>query len=268
LSRRALVLESRMPDVLADLLRRAGWEPVCVPAVMEVDADLAEVRAPLQALCDRKVDWVVLQTGVGTERLQRFADRLGLLEPFLEALRTLPIVVRGPKPTAVLQRWGIRPALHAPSPHTTAEVCAVLDTVELQGRRVFVQHYGERNEALCTYLLRRGAHPVDAVPYRWAIPQEEASLREAVRGLVEGSYDALLVTSRPQVTHLFQVAEAMGLPEQLREALTHRVCVAAVGPVARQALEERGVRTSVVPEHPKMAPLVHALQEHLQQRTG
>ena len=265
---RVLVLESRMSDVLADLLHRAGWEPVCVPAVVEVDARAEEVRGPLQALCDRDVDWVVLLTGVGTERLQRFADQLGLTEPFLEALRTLPIVVRGPKPTAVLHRWGIRPTLQVPPPHTTAEVCVVLDTVELRGRRVFVQHYGELNEALRTYLLGRGARPVDAIPYRWAIPQEGASLREAVRGLVDGAYDALLVTSRPQVTHLFRVAEAMGLPEQLREALTHRVCVAAVGPVARRALEERGVRISVVPEHPKIGPLVHALQEHFQQRTG
>lgn len=260
MSRRALVLESRMPDVLADLLRRAGWEPVCVPAVVEVDAEAEEVRAPLLALCDRKVDWVVLLTGVGTERLQRFADRLGLIEPFLEALRTLPVVVRGPKPTAVLHRWGIRPTLQAPPPHTTAEVCAVLDTVELEGRGVFVQHYGELNEALRTYLLGRGARPVDAMPYRWAIPQEGTYVREAVRGLVDGAHDALLVTSRPQVTHLFRVAEAMGLTEQLREALNHRVCVAAVGPVARRALEEQGVRVSVTPQSPKMGPLVAALR--------
>lgn len=260
MSLRALVLESRMPDVLADLLRRAGWEPVCVPAVVEVDAEAEEVRAPLQAVCNREVEWVVLQTGVGTERLYRFADRLGLTGPFLEALRILPIVVRGPKPTAVLQRWGIRPALHAPSPHTTAEVCAVLDTVELQGRGVFVQHYGELNEALRTYLLQRGARPVDATPYRWALPEDLASLREAIRELVRGGFDALLVTSRPQVAHLFRVAEDLHLAEAVREVLNGRVTVAAVGPVARRALEERGVRVSVTPQSPKMGPLVAALR--------
>ena len=260
MSRRALVLESRLPDVLAELLRRADWEPVCVPAVAEVDAQAEEVRAPLLALCGRKVDWVVLLTGVGTERLQRLADRLGLGGPFLEALRTLPIVVRGPKPTAVLHRWGIRPTLQAPAPHATAEVCAVLDTVELRGRGVFVQHYGELNEALRTYLLRRGARPVDAMPYRWAIPEDLSALREAIQGLVRGRFEALLVTSRPQVVHLFRVAEDLHLAQAVREALNGRVTVAAVGPVARRALEERGVRVSVTPQSPKMGPLVAALR--------
>ncbi len=267
MSLRVLVLESRMPDVLAGLVQRVGWEPVCVPAVVEVDADPEEVRAPLQVLCNREADWVVLLTGVGTERLRDLAGRLGFQGSLLEALRALPIVVRGPKPTAVLHRWGIRPALQAPPPHTTREVCAVLDTVELGGRGVFVQHYGELNEALRAYLLQRGARPVDAMPYRWALPQEGAPLRDAIQELVGGAFDALLVTSRPQVVHLFQVAQAVGLTEQLREVLNRQVCVAAVGPVARQSLEERGVRTSVVPEHPKMAPLVHSLQEHLQSRT-
>ncbi|MDR7439926.1 MAG: uroporphyrinogen-III synthase [Armatimonadota bacterium] len=260
---RVLVLESRMPDVLVALGHQAGWEVICAPAVVEWDVDPEEVRAPLERLCAREVDWVVLQTGTGTERLYRLAEHLGLGQACLEALRTIPIAVRGPKPTAVLQRWGIRPTLAAPSPYTTAELCAALDPVPLASKTVFVQHYGERNEALRAYLLGRGAAVVDAQPYRWMLPPDPRPLREAVRDLVEGAFSALLVTSRPQVTHLFRVAEELGCAEMLREALNDRVTVAVVGPVSRQALLDRGVRVSVEPEHPKMKPLIDALREHL-----
>jgi uroporphyrinogen-III synthase len=260
---RVLLLESRYPEALAGLARQAGWEPVCVPAVVEVEAAPEEVREPLARLCRRAVALVVLQTGVGTERLHRLADRLGLGDAFLQALRDLPVAVRGPKPTAVLHRWGIRPAIAAQSPYTTEELCQALAAVDLAGRAVFVQHYGEVNAPLRAALHERGALLVDAMPYRWALPDDTAPLQQAVRGLIDGAFAALLVTGRPQVVHLFRVAAALGLEEALRRVLGGPVTVAAVGPVARRALEERGVRVPVEPERPKMASLVQALRAHL-----
>ena len=40
--------------------------------------------------------------------------------------------------------------------------------------------------------------------------------------------------------------------------------VGAVGPTCRAILEAYGVKPQVVPEHPKMGPLVMALMRHLQ----
>ncbi|MER3420806.1 MAG: hypothetical protein C4290_09920, partial [Chloroflexota bacterium] len=88
---RVLLLESRYPEAFAALARQAGWEPVCVPAVVEVEAAPEAVRAPLERLCRRAVALVVLQTGVGTERLHRLAERLGMGAAFLQALRALPV---------------------------------------------------------------------------------------------------------------------------------------------------------------------------------
>lgn len=263
MSSRVLLLESRQADALAGLVRQVGWEAVTVPAVVEVEAAPEEVREPLARLCRREVALVVLQTGVGTERLHRLAERLDLAERFLEALHALPVAVRGPKPTAVLYRWGVRPAIAAPSPYTTAELCQALASVDLAGRAVFVQHYGQINAPLRAALQERGATPVDAMPYRWALPADVGLLQEAVRALIDGAFAALLVTSRPQVLHLFQVAADMGLAEVLRRSLNDAVAVAAVGPVARRALAEQGVPVAVEPERPKMAPLVQALRAHL-----
>ncbi len=262
MSWRVLLLESRWPEILSDLVRRHGGEPVCAPAVEEVPAPAEELADPLGRMSFGEVDWVVFLTGVGVQRLYDAACVLGIAEAFVEALRRLPVAVRGPKPVAVLSRWGIRPQVSAPSPHTTAELCQALEAAELRGQRVFVQHYGEPNQRLRDYLLRRGAQVVDAVPYRWAVPREVGPLIGAVRALAAGEVDALVVTSRPQVLHLLQVAEQHGLGEAVREALNGRVVVAAVGPTSRAALEDYGIRVAVTPEHPKMAPLVAALAAH------
>jgi uroporphyrinogen-III synthase len=232
---------------------------VCAPAVEEVPVPAEEVADPLRRLCALEVDWVVFLTGVGVERLYDAARQLKLAEALVHALQRVPVAVRGPKPVAVLGRWGVRPQVSAPSPHTTEELCAALDAVPLVGRRVFVQHYGEPNSRLRDFLVRRGAEVVDALPYRWALPRDAEALVSAVRALVAGHVDALVVTSRPQVLHLFQVAEREGLGEALRQALNERVVVAAVGPTSRQALQACGVRVDVSPQHPKMGPLVAAL---------
>lgn len=261
--RRVLVLEARLTSVLAALVARRGGEAVCVPAVVEVEAPTHEVAAPLSLLCKQMVDIAVLQTGVGTERLYRQATALGLGEAYLEALRHVLVAVRGPKPTAVLHRWGIRPAIAARSPYTTEELSTVLGEHALSGRTAFVQHYGEMNERLREFLRGRGATTVDALPYRWALPEDLEPLRGAVSGLGRGAFDALLITSQPQVKHLFAVADTLGAAGTLREGLNSRVTVAAVGPVARRALDRQGVRVSVEPSQPKMAPLVDALAAHL-----
>ncbi len=260
--KRVLVLEARLPDVLAGLIVREGGEAACVPAVVEVELPPSEVAAPLSTLCRKHVDLIVLQTGVGTERLYRQAAALGLGEAYLEALRHLPIAVRGPKPTAVLHRWGIRPAFSASSPYTTAEVCAALGDVPLSSKTVFVQHYGQTNAPLRDFLRGRGAITVDALPYRWALPENPEPLRRAIEALIQMEFDALMITSQPQVAHLFAVADTLGATDALREVLNRRVAVAAVGPVARRALRERGVQVTVEPTQPKMVPLVRALAAH------
>lgn len=260
--RRILLLEARLPAILADLVRRGGGDAVSVPAVVEAPAAPEEVRVPLETLCRGETDLIVFQTGTGVNHLYRQAQALGLDEAFLGELRRRPIAIRGPKPAAALARWQIRAAITAAPPHTTAEVCAALAGRDLGGQRVFVQHYGEFNTALSAFLNQRGAVLTDVLPYRWAPPSDRGPLEQAVRDLAGARVDALVVTSRPQIVHLFAAADALGETDALRDALNARVAVAAVGPVSRRALEERGVRVAVEPAQTKMAPVVAALAAH------
>jgi uroporphyrinogen-III synthase len=64
------------------------------------------------------------------------------------------------------------------------------------------------------------------------------------------------------------IARRVGLDAELVQALNEDLVVGAVGPTCRAILEAHGVEPDVVPEHPKMGPLVVALMRHLDQHGG
>ena len=91
---------------------------------------------------------------------------------------------------------------------------------------------------------------------------DSAALEQLVRRIVERKVDALAVTCQIQFRHLYQIAERLDLSRELVDALRQDVVVAAVGPTCRAIIEVHGVRPHVMPEHPKMGPLVMALMRH------
>src|SRR5262249_49049949 len=147
-----VLLEARMNSELANLVRRHGGEPVSVPAVREVTKDSsAEVAALIDGLsggAPTKIDFIGFQTGVGGMKLLGEAEKLNRKEELIEALRRTRIIVRGPKPTAVLSRNGLKPNVTTKEPFTTSDLLEAMRPLELENKTVAVLHYGERNAVL------------------------------------------------------------------------------------------------------------------------
>jgi len=261
--KRIALLEARMSGELANLIRRHGGEPVSAPAVREVTREAgAEVVAFIDSLINRSATVIVLQTGVGVSGLLAEADKLGRKDELLAALKTLTIVCRGPKPTAVLSRHGLQPTLNAQSPFTTTELLAALSQLDLAGQTVAVLHYGERNQALAEALTSRGAQPQELVLYEWELPADTEPLKAIIGEIVAGQVDAVAFTSQVQARHLFQIAAELGREDDLRSALNAKTIVASVGPTCTAALHKLGVAPQVEPENPKMGAMVVALSQY------
>jgi uroporphyrinogen-III synthase len=201
-------------------------------------------------------------TGVGTrallEEIASVLDRAA----FTAALGAVPLVVaRGPKPAAVLRELGFTAFVTVPAPNTWREVAAaVTDRTPLAGKRVAVQEHGAPSRELYDR-LREGGAEVTAVPvYRWALPDDTAPLRRALRDLAEGAVDVALFTSRAQVEHAFAIAAEEGLEDAVKDRLRRGV-VASIGPVCSEALRAEGLEPDFEPEHPKMGHLVKTAAE-------
>jgi uroporphyrinogen decarboxylase len=260
--------ESRMAGPMADLIKKHGGEPVEAPALREVPiGGDPQAVAFARGLIEGEFDMVVFLTGVGARFLLQEVEPVVAREEFLEALNRAMVVVRGPKPLAVLREWKVRVDVQVPEPNTWHDLVAALDARgSIDGLRVAVQEYGKPSPDLCAALRDRGATVTSIPVYRWDLPEDTAPLRNTARAIAEGRIDAALFTSAQQVVHLLQIADEEGVGPRLRDALRSRVVVGSIGPTTTETLRENGLEPTFAPEHPKMGHLVAALAETIRSR--
>ena len=241
------VLESRELEELTRLLRKEGADTVPVPMVAIHDQpDEGPVLAWLRELVDGRFETLVAMTGEGLRRLHGFASRAGMAEEYVVALGESDLIVRGPKPARALKELGVAGYSTSPSP-TSDGVIEALGQRQLNGKVVGLQSFEEADERLEQHIRDAGAEPRVVLPYVYRPDCSDEDVLGLIRDLGDGAVDVVAVTSSPQVSRLFAVAEAHGKVPQLTAALG-KACVAAVGPVAEAGLRSRGVRVDVCPE--------------------
>lgn len=258
---RVCSLESRRRSEMQSLLERHGAVATVAPSMREVP--LAENPAALDfagKLLAGEIDVVVFMTGVGARALRDAIETRYTGEEFLAALRQCTVAVRGPKPLAVLREWQVAVDVQAPPPNTWEELLPPLDAALpcLAGRTVAVQEYGEASEELYAALRQREATVLPVTVYRWAFPEDTTPLDNAVRSMVAGEFDALMITSARQLTHILQAADALGLQDRFLAAV-RRCVIGSIGPTASQCIKAAGLEVDVEASPPKMGVLAREL---------
>ena len=262
---RVVSFESRRAQEMGRLIAAKGGRPISAPTLREVPLEENPVALAFgEELLAGRYQMIIFLTGVGTRTLFELLEKRYSSEELVASLKRVVVVVRGPKPTAVLREIGVPITVTAPEPNTWREVLAELDArrdeVPLKGRRVAVQEYGVPNPELVRKLEARGAIVTRVPVYRWTLPQDLAPLRSAIGAIIAGEVDLALFTNMIQVVHLFQVAEQKGLADELRQAF-RRVVVASIGPTASGCLREYGLDVDLEPQHPRMGYLVKEAAE-------
>jgi len=255
-----LALESRRAPETSKLIASRGGRAIVAPALREVPlASNVKAREFVTALIAGEFDMAIFLTGVGTRALAGIADAAGKREPFLAALRSIAVVARGPKPSAVLRELSVPVSVAAPEPNTWRELLAALDAAAdrfpLRGRRVAVQEYGVSNPEFLSALAGRGAIVTPVPVYQWALPEDLEPLRSAIAAVARGEIDVVLFTTSVQVDHIFQVAAQMNAEDSLRRGLA-RTVIASIGPTTTEALLRHGLTADLEPAHHKLGILI------------
>lgn len=127
----------------------------------------------------------------------------------MEALSRLPVVVRGPKPVAVLREFGVPIAVIVPEPNTWRDILRALDEhqppMPPSGKRIALQEYGVSNRELIQGSEARGAFVTPVPVYQWALPEDIGPLQRAILEIVDGKIDVILITSANQVHNLMSM---------------------------------------------------------------
>jgi uroporphyrinogen-III synthase len=261
--RTVLTLESRRGLEMSRLIETYGGKPLHAPAMREVPlSSNPEALQFGEALFEGKFDVVVFLTGAGARALSKVLEAVHSTEKFVEALRKISVVARGPKPVAVLREWNVPVAIAAPEPNTWREVLQAIDDkkLDLRDKHVAVQEYGVSNPELLSGLRDRGALVTPVPVYQWDFPEDQAPLRAAVNSIIARRIDVALFTTSVQVNHLFQMAEQVGKKDALKAGLEN-VMKASIGPTTSEVLRSYGLSIDLEASHPKMGFLVKEAAE-------
>lgn len=257
---RVVAFESRRAGEIEKLIAYHGGVPRVSPSMREVPlSESTEALEFAEHVINGEFDVVILLTGVGTRILADVVSTRYPRERFIEVLKRVTIVSRGPKPVAVLREMGLKPDILVPEPNTWRDILSTLSNeLPLGGRRVAVQEYGISNPELVEGLRNRGAVVMVVPVYQWALPEDLTPLRDTIGAVIRGEADIALFTSSQQVRHLIQVASDDGIERPLREGLK-QVAIGSIGPTTTETLHEMGLGVDYEPDSPKMGNLVREM---------
>jgi uroporphyrinogen-III synthase len=261
--KRIAVPEMRELEVFSSLLERRGAEVLRCPLVTIYDTPhSAAVLAFAVRVAEGGFDDFVLITGEGLTRILSCINKYdpALQERFVAGLGKMRTITRGPKPARVLRQLGLKPNIEATAP-TTPGVIEAMKTLDLKGRRVALQLYGnDPNMILQTFLKERGVELTTVAPYVYGNAADDATVKALLERMANGEVDAIAFTSKLQIERLVNQQPA----QLVKRALT-RTKIAAVGPIVAESVRAFGFEVASSPEHSWfMKPLVVALSESLQ----
>ncbi len=262
---RVLSLESRRAKEVEKLIRTYGGEPFVVPAMREVPIESNhQALAFADDLIQGNFDLVIFFTGVGVRALLNIVETKHPREEFLQALRSVRIAARGPKPQAALKELKVPVTVTAAEPNTWHELMQGIDAefgTTLSNMRVAVQEYGASNPEFLSALTERCREVTKVPVYQWALPEDLRPLRECVLGISKGNVDVVLFMTAVQIIHLFQVAEIMNCQQELRTGLQSMVVI-SIGPTTSEELAHYGLTPDFEPSRPKMGFLVNEAAQY------
>ncbi len=255
-----LSLESRRSEEMETLIRKYGGVPHVAPSMREMKLDLTGPLTQFERdLLAGDIHAVACLTGVGT---RMFLKELAARDPrHLETLQGVPFVSRGNKPAQALKTFGLS-SVQVPKPSTWHEVTEHLLATLTRGQHAVILEYGEAIPGAMLRELGYAGIRVTSVPvYRCAFPQDPTPLAKAVRDVVLGGPDILLLSSGTQILHFLKYAEKLGLLEEARAGL-NRLVVVSIGPACSEAAADLGLRIDLEANPHKMGILVRMAAEH------
>lgn len=278
-SLRVLSFESRKGDEMRSLIERSGGAATIAPAMKEVTLGMtAEIQTFHDRLREGSLDLLIFLTGVGTEALATAIETEHSRDELLELMQRCRIVVRGPKPFAILRNWNVRVDARAAEPNTWHEVVqSVLEVVAaesstagqdqgdaseqpLSGCRIAVQEYGQPASELYSELEKLGAEILPVPIYKWALPDDTSPVEASIEATIQGEFDVVLFTTAQHMVHVLEIADRMGRKDEWLAA-ARRCLIASIGPTASERIVECGLPVDFQPEHPHMGHLVRGSLE-------
>ncbi|MGB3733936.1 MAG: uroporphyrinogen-III synthase [Ilumatobacter sp.] len=220
-----------------------------------------QLRLATEMMLDDPPVLVVLTTGLGVRGWLEAAEVLQLGDELRELLASVDLYARGPKATGALTTAGLDVEWTAPNARYD-DIIDELDERGIDGDRIAVQLDGAGAGELCDRFEKMGADVVRVPVYRWSMPGDTSPAERLIRATIERRVDALTFTAKPAVDNFLEIAEFLGVGDELAEALASHVATFCVGPVCATGLTDGDIATPFVPDKHRLGAMVQQIARH------
>ncbi len=238
---------------LSSLLTQHGAEALLYPCIAIVPPeDTRQLDGVLCEMAAGAFDWLVLTSANAVTILSQRLETMGLLPP-----PGLALACVGPVTAEAAQRLLGMQASAIPEEYVAEALVELIKPV--LPARVLVLQAEKARPVLREKLAAAGATITAQVTYRTV--QGEGGIHLSTL-LQEQQVDAITFTSASTVANCVRRLQAEGADLSL---LTH-VCLACIGPVTAQAIQEMGLTVGVMPAEHTIEGLVAELETYFSER--
>ncbi len=225
-----------------------------------------ELRAATEEVLTGELDLIVLTTGLGVRGWLEAADAIQLGDDLFRRFEEVELYARGPKAKGALSTAGLEVSWTAPNARYEDIVSALAER-GVEGRRVAVQLDGAGAVGLCDELEALGATVVRVPVYRWSMPEDTGAAERLIRAIIDRRVDAVTFTAKPAVENFLEIADFLGVADELADALVTDVVPFCVGPVCATGFSDHELAEPFVPEKHRLGSMVQQIATQFAERS-
>ncbi len=225
-----------------------GGEAYSFPTIEIVRSpDTSVVKPFLEALANKKVDYVILMSVNGVNHLLDITENLGVTDELKKNLKNTMMMAVGPKTAQELEKNGIHVDL-IPEKYTSEGIMQCLQQRHVKDKMIFIPRTSEAPPELAEQLRRMGNHVDEIYVYQSQLPHNRQLTEKFVKDLKKKRVNAILFTSALGAKNFFEILKQILSEEKLKVLIQERTTIVAIGPTTAKSLTEVGIKVDVIPE--------------------
>ncbi len=247
----------RPPSTLAESVRLGEARGLSVLAASMMSLEpMADGRLTrfLSDSSAAQADFVVFTSSNGVSHALELASESGLSGNLRRIMDRARIVAIGAKTKRALEAQDIRVDL-VPKTASSEGLVEMFTELGVKGARMVILRSAHGSEKLVSGLTALGAMVDDIPVYATGPPADAAAAEGLVRRAAQGDIDVFCFTSSMMVRNFMEIAQSLGLADQVLMRMG-RAKVAAIGAPTVRTLEGYGVRAEIVPEEQTIEALL------------
>ena len=244
------------------LIVQKGGKPYFMPTIeIQRAGDLSAIKNFIDALAEKKVDYVIFMSVNGVEHLLDAATTLGLKKQLKTCLNSVATLAVGPKTAEALEKNKIRVSV-VPEKYTSEGIMQALQKRGASGKTIFIPRTSQAPPELAEKLRQMGNRVTEIYVYESKLPCNKELNAKFLRDLSEGRINAIIFSSSLGARNLADMLKENIATKKLLDLIKAKTVVVAIGPTTAKTLKDMGLNVDVMPEKHLFEEALDALAAH------